>query len=85
VGVSLEAHPQKDYKMALTKEQMIGVKFMVSPRGRFIITKALATAIKKLNEDTYPAVSDINDMEYILEVVYKPDVEVIRMLESCDE
>ena len=83
--MSLEAHPQKDYKMALTREQIIGIKFMVSPRGRFIITKALATAIKKLNEDTYPAVSDINHMEYLLEAVYKPDVAVIRMLESCDE
>ena len=80
-----KACPQKDYKMALTKEQMIGVKFMVSPRGRFIITKALATAVEKLKGDTYPALSDIDDMEYLLEAVYKPDVDVIKMLESCDE
>jgi len=71
--------------MALTKEQMVGVKFMVSPRGRFIVTKALITAVEKLKGDTYPALSDVDDMEYILEVVYKPDVDIIRMLESCDE
>jgi hypothetical protein len=61
-------------QLATDKDKQIyeAYKFSMSPRGEYIISQALVTAIKQLKTmpDKQREDSNIADMEYLLEKVY---------------
>ena len=68
--------------MAFSEEQILAIRFMVSPRGRFVAIEALSIALEVLrNHPTAVAKStSMADMKYILDTVYKPDIDVMKLL-----
>ena len=68
--------------MPFSEEQILAIRFMVSPRGRAVVIEALNIAIEVLKNHTTQGAkfTTIADMKYILDTVYKPDVDVMKLL-----
>ncbi len=60
------------------------VRFKNSPRGQFIIAQALYLGVKKLQEveGVHREVSNIMDMQYLLDVLHPGMKEVFKSIEE---
>ena len=60
------------------------VRFKNSPRGQFIIAQALFLGVKKLQEveGVHREVSNIMDMQYLLDVLHPGMKEVFKSIEE---
>ncbi len=60
------------------------IKFKNSPRGQFIIAQALYLGVKKLQEveGVHREVSNILDMQYLLDVLHPGMKEVFKAIED---
>ena len=60
------------------------VRFKNSPRGQFIIAQALYLGVKKLQEveGVHREVSNIIDMQYLLDVLHPGMKEVFKSIEE---
>ena len=60
------------------------VKFKNSPRGQFIMAQALYLGVKKLQEveGVHREVSNIIDMQYLLDVLHPGMKEVFKSIEE---
>ena len=68
--------------MAFSEEQILAIRFMVSPRGRAVVIEALNIALEVLRSHPTAGAkfTTMADMKYILDTVYKPDVDVMKLL-----
>ena len=57
-------------KLSQIKKRRIGDELFQSLRGMFIMHQALKVAIESMKKQTDPEISDIEDMEMLLQTVF---------------
>ena len=63
------------------RQKMVRAKGMLKTwRGAFILSKALDVAVETLKKESFPPVSDIEDMEMLIETMY-PISKAVRTAE----
>ena len=65
----------------MSKQQDV-LKFLGSPRGQYIVGQALAIAVKELQKEKQPEQSNIDDMKFLGEELFKAGYATHTMLSN---
>jgi hypothetical protein len=65
----------------MSKQQDV-LKFLGSPRGQYIVGQALAIAVKELQKEKHPEQSNIDDMKFLGEELFKAGYATHTMLSN---